>query len=69
MGGALSRSLRSARVLFGLVLILGIGFCALFAGAIAPHDPSEQDLLATLLPPEWAPSEARTATVMAVRAP
>ena len=55
MGGALSRSLRSARVLFGLVLILGIGFCALFAGAIAPHDPSEQDLLATLLPPTWAP--------------
>ncbi len=54
MAGAMSRSLRSARVLLALALILGIGFCALLAGAIAPHDPSEQNLLAILLPPAWA---------------
>jgi peptide/nickel transport system permease protein len=54
MSGPISRSLRSARVLLALGLILGIGFCAVFAAAIAPHDPSEQDLVATLLPPAWA---------------
>jgi peptide/nickel transport system permease protein len=54
MDGPISRSLRSPRVLLALGLITGIGFCAAFAGSIAPHDPSEQDLLATLLPPAWA---------------
>jgi dipeptide transport system permease protein len=54
MAGAVSRSLHSARVLVALALIFGIGFCALFAPAIAPHDPAEQNLVATLLPPAWA---------------
>jgi peptide/nickel transport system permease protein len=54
MPDAISRSLRSARVLVAFGLILCIGFCAAFAAAIAPHDPSEQNLLATLLPPAWA---------------
>jgi len=54
MDGPISRSLRSPRVLLALGLIMGIGFCAAFAGSIAPHDPSEQDLLAILLPPAWA---------------
>jgi len=54
MAGAVSRSLHSARVLVALALIFGIGFCALFAPAIAPHDPAEQNLIATLLPPAWA---------------
>jgi peptide/nickel transport system permease protein len=53
MGGSISRSMRSARVLVALALILGIGFCAAFAASIAPHDPAEQNLLATLLPPAW----------------
>jgi dipeptide transport system permease protein len=35
-------------------LILCIGFCAAFASSIAPHDPSEQNLVSTLLPPAWA---------------
>jgi len=48
------RSLRSARVLVALGLILCIGFCAAFASSIAPHDPSEQNLVSTLLPPAWA---------------
>ena len=54
MDGPIRRSLRSTRVLIALGLILCMGFCAAFAAAIAPHDPAEQDLLATLLPPAWA---------------
>jgi peptide/nickel transport system permease protein len=54
MAGPTSRSLRSGRVLVALGLILCIGFCAVFAAAIAPHDPAEQNLVATLLPPAWA---------------
>ena len=54
MPDAISRSLRSARVLVALGLILCIGFCAVFASSIAPHDPSEQNLVSTLLPPAWA---------------
>ena len=54
MAGPLSRSIRSARVLIALGLILCIGFCAVFAASIAPHDPSEQNLLSILLPPAWA---------------
>jgi peptide/nickel transport system permease protein len=54
MDGPIRRSLRSARVLIALGLIVCLGFCAAFAAAIAPHDPAAQDLLATLLPPAWA---------------
>jgi peptide/nickel transport system permease protein len=53
MPGPISRSLRSARVLIALGLILCIGFCAVFAASIAPHDPSEQHLVSILLPPAW----------------
>ena len=54
MGGPLCVSLRSARVLIALTLVLGIAFCAVFAGAVAPHDPGEQNLLSILTPPAWA---------------
>jgi peptide/nickel transport system permease protein len=54
MPDALHRSLRSARVLVALGLVLIIGACALFAPLIAPHDPAEQNLLSILLPPAWA---------------
>jgi peptide/nickel transport system permease protein len=40
--------------LIALGLILCIGFCAAFASSIAPHDPSEQNLVSILLPPAWA---------------
>jgi peptide/nickel transport system permease protein len=53
MQGPIARSLRSPRVLIALAAIIAITFCAVFAGAIAPHDPSEQNLIATLLPPAW----------------
>ena len=47
--------MRSARVLIGLAVVLLIGFAAVLAPWIAPHDPNEQNLIATLLPPAWLP--------------
>lgn len=46
--------LRSPRVLLGLAIVLALALCALFAPEIAPHDPNEQNLISTLLPPAWA---------------
>jgi peptide/nickel transport system permease protein len=54
MGGPVSRSLRSARVLIALGMIFCIVCCAVFAGWIAPHDPGDQNLLSILTPPAWA---------------
>jgi len=54
MREAVSRSLRSPRVLVALGLILGIAGCAVFAPLLAPHDPGEQNLVSILLPPAWA---------------
>lgn len=54
MTRALPPWLRSARVLTGLAIIVLIGLCALFAPLLAPHDPNEQNLVATFLPPVWA---------------
>jgi peptide/nickel transport system permease protein len=55
MAGSLLRTLRSPRVLLALAMVLGIGVCAAFAGFLAPHDPSEQNLLSILTPPAWLP--------------
>ncbi len=46
--------LRSARVIIGLSIIAVIALCAVFAPLLAPHDPNEQNLLTTFLPPVWA---------------
>jgi peptide/nickel transport system permease protein len=54
MAAALSRSVRSPRVLIALGMISCIAVCAVFAGFIAPHDPGDQNLLSTLTPPVWA---------------
>jgi peptide/nickel transport system permease protein len=51
---AVSRSLRSPRVLVALAMILCIVGCAIFAPAFAPHDPADQNLLSILTPPAWA---------------
>jgi len=53
MAGAVSRSLRSPRVLISLGMILCIGGCAVFAPLLAPHDPGDQNLLSILTPPAW----------------
>src|SRR5262245_4944404 len=45
--------MRSGRVITGLIIIAAILVCAVFAPWLAPHDPSEQNLLAALAPPAW----------------
>jgi peptide/nickel transport system permease protein len=54
MASAVSRSLRSPRVLIALGMIFCFASCAVFAGWIAPHDPGDQNLLTILQPPAWA---------------
>jgi peptide/nickel transport system permease protein len=46
--------MRSPRVIIGLIVVLLILSCAVFAPLIAPHDPNEQNLVSMLLPPAWA---------------
>lgn len=53
IGRLLPAWMRSARVIIGLVIVTCILLAAIFAPLIAPHDPNEQDLIATLLPPVW----------------
>ena len=48
------RWLRSGRVVIGLTIVIIIGLCAVFAPLLAPHDPNQQSLIATFLPPSWA---------------
>jgi peptide/nickel transport system permease protein len=50
----LPKPLRSARVLVGLAILVVIAAAAILAPWIAPHDPNEQNLISTLLPPAWA---------------
>jgi peptide/nickel transport system permease protein len=51
---ALRRCLKSPRVVAGGGLALALALLALLAPWLAPRDPGEQDLLATLLPPFWS---------------
>jgi peptide/nickel transport system permease protein len=51
---ALPAWLRSGRVLVGLAIIVAIALIAVFAPLIAPHDPNEQNLISTFLPPAWS---------------
>jgi peptide/nickel transport system permease protein len=39
--------------LFGLLVVLGLAFVAVFAPLLAPHDPAKQDLSKALIPPFW----------------
>ena len=48
------RPLRSGRVLAGLAIVGFIAGTAAFAPLLAPHDPLEQNLVSTFLPPAWA---------------
>jgi peptide/nickel transport system permease protein len=47
--------MRSARVLIGLSTIVVVALAAVFAPLLAPHDPNDQNLISTLLPPAWLP--------------
>jgi ABC-type dipeptide/oligopeptide/nickel transport system permease subunit len=44
-----------ARVMIGGAIVAVLFLTALFAPFLAPHDPLDQDLLRTQLPPAWAP--------------
>ena len=44
---------RNKRVLFGAAVVLLLAAAAAAAPLIAPHDPLEQDLLLSFLPPFW----------------
>ncbi len=54
MASAAPRWLRSGRVVTGLVIVVLLASCAILAPWLAPHDPNEQNLVATFLPPAWA---------------
>jgi peptide/nickel transport system permease protein len=49
------RILTEPRAVIGGVILLLVLLVAIFAPALAPHDPGEQHLLRTLLPPAWLP--------------
>jgi peptide/nickel transport system permease protein len=46
--------LRSGRVIVGSSIVGVVIVCALFSPFLAPHDPQEQNLIATLVPPAWS---------------
>src|SRR5713226_3385545 len=50
---AFRRVVSEPRAVIGGAIMLLILFAALAAPYLAPHDPTEQDLLRTLLPPAW----------------
>jgi peptide/nickel transport system permease protein len=54
MASCAPRWLRSGRVVAGVAIVTIIATCAIFAPWLAPHDPNEQNLVATFLPPAWA---------------
>ena len=46
-------ALKNGRVLFGLAVLALLVIAAAAAPLLAPHDPLEQDLLSSFLPPFW----------------
>lgn len=52
---ALRRAAREPRVLFGALVLGALALVAIFAPALAPFRPDDQDLLNTLMPPAWMP--------------
>src|SRR6266852_614527 len=53
MPPVLRRVVAEPRAVIGGAIMLLVLFVALAAPYLAPHDPAEQDLLRTLLPPAW----------------
>ena len=51
--GTLRHALRNWRVLAGGAILLALVIAAVFAPALAPNDPLDQDLSAQLAPPDW----------------
>jgi peptide/nickel transport system permease protein len=55
VGPTLGRCLAEPRVRIGGALMLLLLVVAITAPLLAPHDPGDQDLLHTLVPPVWTP--------------
>ncbi len=51
--GTLRHAFRNWRVLAGGAILLALLVAAIFAPALAPYDPLDQDLSAQLAPPDW----------------
>jgi dipeptide transport system permease protein len=51
--GTLRHAVKNWRILVGGGLLLALVIAAVFAPALAPHDPLDQDLTAQLVPPDW----------------
>ena len=49
----LRKLIENKSAIFGLIMVLGVIFCAVFAPVISPHDPILQDVEKRLIPPVW----------------
>jgi peptide/nickel transport system permease protein len=49
----LRKLLENKGAIFGLIMVLGVIFCAVFSPLISPHDPILQDVEKRLIPPMW----------------
>ena len=49
----LRKLLENKGAFFGLIMVLGVFFCAVLAPVISPHDPIFQDVEKRLIPPIW----------------
>jgi peptide/nickel transport system permease protein len=47
----LRKLIENKSAIFGLIMVLGVIFCAIFAPVISPHDPILQDVEKRLIPP------------------
>jgi peptide/nickel transport system permease protein len=47
----LRKLIENKSAIFGLIMVLGVIFCAVFAPVISPHDPILQDVEKRLIPP------------------
>ncbi|MCX5918595.1 MAG: ABC transporter permease [Deltaproteobacteria bacterium] len=47
----LRKLIENQSAIFGLIMVLGVIFCAVFAPVISPHDPILQDVEKRLIPP------------------
>ncbi|MGE7273230.1 ABC transporter permease [Brevibacillus panacihumi] len=45
--------LQSKTGLVGLIIFLSVSFVAIFAGVLAPHDPTKTEVTMRLIPPMW----------------
>jgi peptide/nickel transport system permease protein len=60
MRGTLSELVRDRAGLFGILVVAGLVFVAVFAPFVAPYDPAKQSLADRLVPPFWTDAGSLT---------